>query len=73
MNTLGERIKQIRKDYKETQAQLEDAIGSCRTSIHHYETGKTLPDAYILKQIALHYNVSADFMLGLTDERKSIN
>lgn len=37
--------------------------------LSNYESGKREPDLSLLKQIVEGYGVSADWLLGLTDER----
>ncbi|MBQ7880066.1 MAG: helix-turn-helix transcriptional regulator [Clostridia bacterium] len=36
-------------------------------SISYWETGKQLPSAEVIFKLAQYFEVSADFLLGLTD------
>lgn len=52
----------------ETQGKLADAIEVHRQSIGQWKDGTTVPDIYALKKIADYYNVSSDYLLGLSDD-----
>ena len=52
----------------ETQQKLADAIKVHRQSIGQWKDGATAPDIYSLKKIAGYYNVSTDYLLGLSDD-----
>lgn len=67
-NIIGERIKELRNRAGEKQTTLARAIYVCGSSVTHYENGERIPDAVTIAAIAKHYNVSADYLLGLTDE-----
>lgn len=68
--TLSEKLKKLRKDKKLTQAQLATIIGVERSSIGKYETGTT-PSMDILAIIAEYFNVTVDYLLGLSYEHTS--
>ena len=69
-----ERLMDICKDMKITQAQLADAIGMDRSILSRFLSGKTdnLSHEYVIK-IAKHFNVSTDFVLGLTEDPGRVN
>lgn len=69
-----ERLMDICKDRKITQAQLADAIGMDRSILSRFLSGKTdnLSHEYVIK-IAKHFNVSTDFVLGLTEDPGRVN
>jgi len=62
---LSERLKDLRG--MQTQAEFSKFIGISRPTVGFYENGSRLPDALKLKQIAEKCCVSADWLLGLTD------
>ena len=66
-NIIGERIKELREQAGEKQEELGEMIFSSQTAISLYENGRTKPNVDTLTAIATHYNVSADYLLGLTD------
>ena len=70
---LKDRIKKLRKKKNLSQRDLAKEINLSPSTIAMYETGKRKPDADKLKQIASYFNVSIDYLLGNTDERKPVN
>lgn len=69
-NLFGQRLLELRLSTGEKQPTLAEALGVTITQISELENGKkgtTLPR---LALICEHYNVSADYLLGLTDEPK---
>ena len=67
--TIGQMIGKIRSENNETQQQLADALGVKRELITYWENGtpKREIKAALLAEIAKRYNVSADYLLGLTE------
>lgn len=69
MSTLGERLKLIRKENNLTQEELGKIFGLTKYSISLYENNKTSPNDDFKAKIASYFNVSVDWLLGLTDEK----
>lgn len=59
-NIIGKRIKELREQAGEKQEE---------TAISLYENGRIKPTVDTIAAIAKHYNVSADYLLGLTDKK----
>lgn len=70
-NTLGKRIRQVRQELGLTQYEfaLRLDLGG-KSTISQYESGKYSPDDNIKIKIAKLANVSLDWLLGLTSEKK---
>ena len=66
-HTLGERIKQLRTDAGIGQNKLAEDLHVSNASISYWETAKQDPSAEAIFKIAQYFNVSADFLLGITD------
>lgn len=67
-----ERIKEIRIKNNETQQQLADLLETTQQAYLKYEKGiNEMPIRRIIK-LCEHYNLSADYVLGLTDQPKSL-
>ncbi|OPZ92573.1 MAG: HTH-type transcriptional regulator Xre [Firmicutes bacterium ADurb.Bin419] len=64
--TFSERLKEIRKSKGLTQRQFAAAIGCNRATYNHYENGNRHPDVVMIKEICQKFNVSADYLLGLS-------
>lgn len=64
---FGERLLKLREERNETQDQLAKAVGITRQSLSRYETNERTPNIELIYNIAKHYNVSADYLLGLSE------
>ena len=64
---LGERLLQLRKEADLTQDELAAILKINKHSISSYERGKSAPSDEIKIAIARHFNVSVDYLLGVTD------
>ena len=62
--TLGEKIKEARKQCGLTQEQLAEKMLLSRSAIAKWESDKGLPDVDNLKTLAQLLNVSVDYLLG---------
>ena len=58
--TLQERMRELRKERKETQRQVADAIGVTDRQYQRFETGVNLPGFENLVGIADHFGVSPE-------------
>ena len=67
------RLKKLRKAGGEQQKDLAEAIGLSQTQISAIENGKQGPSFDKLAAICQHYNVSADYLLGLIDEPRPLS
>ena len=62
---FSKRLKQLRGN--KSQDDVAKDIGISRGALSYYEKGERNPDINILSSIAKYYNVSADYLLGLSD------
>lgn len=71
-NLLGSRIKILREENKLTQNDLAKKLGFKNyTTITKWEKGENLPRGRELKLLAELFDVSSDWILGLSDSRSS--
>ncbi len=63
---IGERIKEIRKEKNITQEKMAKIIKTTREQYSRYETGKRKLKIDQLTEICKYLNISADYLLGLT-------
>ena len=61
------RIRLIRKRYNLNQSQVAEKINMSQMGYSKYETGETMLNTHVLIKLARIYNVSIDYLLGLTD------
>lgn len=66
---LPSRIRALIADSGATQNQIAKEIGVTRQSISQYCDGSTVPNADKLLKLAQYFNVSADYLLGMTDAK----
>ena len=66
---LQERMRKLRKERKETQAQVAAAIGVTDRQYQRFETGVNLPGYENFVAIADHFVVSLDYLAGRSEER----
>ena len=65
---FGQRIFEQRKEADETQKALAQLLGVGETQISEIERGNRTTSAERIALICEHYKVSADYLLGLTDD-----
>lgn len=70
---FGERLLKLREERNETQDQLAKAVGITRQSLSRYETNERTPNIELIYNIAKHYEVSADYLLGLSEVKSLDN
>ena len=66
--TLGEGLKRFREKYGLSQAQVAKDVGLQSPQYRRYEYDKASPSVEFLYKMAKKYKVSADYLLGLSDE-----
>ena len=69
----GQRLKEFRKENKLTQEKLASILNTVHPVITNYENGKHLIATPFLYTICKKYHISADYLLGKTDNPKYLN
>ena len=64
---VAEGLKRFRKNAKLTQEDVADVLGIKRPAYSRYETGQFVPRADDIVTLARTYDVSTDYLLGLSD------
>ena len=64
------RLREIREDKDLTQKDIAKVLNVSQVAYSYYEIEKRQIPLDLLKQLAKYYNVSIDYLLYLTDERK---
>jgi len=65
---LGERLSVLRRGKKMKQKELADILGLQESAISLYETNRSDPSDKVKVDIAKHFDVSLDYLLGVIDE-----
>lgn len=73
MYYMYQRIKDLREDSDLSQRQLVEILGMHKTTYANYETGKRDIPLRFAVMLAEHYNVSLDYIAGLTRKKIPLN
>lgn len=63
--SLGEKLKNARKNEKMTQLELANYLGLDKATISHYEKNNIMPSLQIFKNLCELFKLSADELLDL--------
>ncbi|RGC31523.1 LexA family transcriptional regulator [Hungatella hathewayi] len=66
--TFGERLIELRKAKGYTRESFAEFLGISKYTLRNYELSVNDPGSSFLKQISNIFNVSIDYLMGLTDE-----
>lgn len=66
-NQIGQYLKRFREQFNLKQNQVAESIGILPQLYLKYEKDKSTPSASVIINLANAYNVSADYLLGLSD------
>ena len=67
---MFERIKELRQEKKLTQTQVAELLGIDQRVYSNYETGKREIPSHHLIELAKAYEISLDYLVGLSDIRE---
>ncbi len=68
MSLRRDRLRELRQKKGLTQEELAERLHLGRRQIHRYEKGLSEPSGDVVSRIAVEFNVSTDYLLGLTSE-----
>lgn len=66
---IGKRLKLLRIEHNKTQKDLANYLQIAEQAYQRYEYGTREPKLDNVKKLALYYNVTSDYLLGLTDKK----
>jgi transcriptional regulator with XRE-family HTH domain len=69
---FNDRLKIIRMEAKLNQREMAEKLGVVYGTYNNWEMGKREPDFKTIKKIAKHFNVSTDYLLGLSNKKTHI-
>ena len=72
MNSIGNKIKNLRLSKNETQKDLADALCITYQSISKWENGINTPSIDCLKQLSIHYGVDINYFLEVDKSSNEI-
>ena len=68
-NTLGKRIKSLREQKELSQLEFSKLLNISNSTLSQYEAGNRMPSDEIKKKIAQYFDVSLDYLMGVSDIR----
>ena len=71
MYSYLKRIRDLREDNDKTQREIADILGTSQTMYARYERGANQLPIHHLITLCNYYDVSADYILGLTNKPNS--
>lgn len=71
MANYRERMRNLREDNDLTQAELGLILNKSQQGYNHIEAGRAELKIDDLIKLCRYYNLSADYIIGLTDKQKS--
>lgn len=66
---MYKRIRDLREDNDLLQKQLAEYLHCSQVAYSRYELGTRDIPTQVLIELAIYYNISVDYILGLTDEK----
>ncbi len=70
---LSKRLVELRNETKLSQSDFANKLGIARTTLSGYELGTREPDIKTLQKIAGFFDVSVDYLIGNSEERKPLS
>ncbi len=64
------RIRDLREDNDKTQKEIAEYLGMKQPQYYRYETGSRDIPTDILIKLSRYYNVSIDYLLGVSDTKE---
>ena len=71
MSKYRERLRALREDRDLTQAELGRILNKSQQGYNHIEAGRAELKIDDLVTLCQYYNLSADYIIGLSDQKKS--
>ncbi|MCM1059413.1 MAG: helix-turn-helix domain-containing protein [Eubacterium sp.] len=66
---LGKRLKSLREEKGIRQPEVAEYLNITRQNYSAYETKGTMPPIDALRKLSQFFNVSSDYLIGLSDQR----
>ena len=67
------RIRDLREDHDKTQQNIAEVLGTSQTMYARYERGSNEMPIRHLITLCRYYRVSADYILGLSNQKKTFS
>ena len=67
MEVFAKRLRELRKEKGVTLLQIEKEIGFSKSAVNDWENGGSVPSALALIALARFFEVTTDYLLGMSD------
>ena len=67
---FGDRLRDLREAREVSLEKVARAVGVTRQAVHQWEHNRVSISAPALRRLALYFNVSADYFLGITSDSR---
>ena len=71
MSKSANHIKQLRNAVGMSQTELAQAMGTSRSNIAMWESGERLPGCSTLSKLSKLFDVSIDYIIGISEKRRN--
>ncbi len=72
MKSMSERLKELRNEKGVSQKEVARSLKTTDVTIGRYENGDREPKGDMLYSLAKYYDVSVDYILGYSDNKKPL-
>ena len=72
LNNLGGKLKQLRINKSVTQKQIAEHLQVTTVTVQRFEYGDRRPGLETIIKLCKYFNVSSDYLLGLSDNPKKL-
>lgn len=66
---IFEKIKELREKNELTQRDIAKILNVSKSTYNRWETGETFIPLHHLNELCIYYNVSMDYIIGLSDQK----
>ena len=66
---INEMIRKLRKEFNISQVELASKLGVTKQCVSNWENDNILPSIEMLIKIAKYFNVSTDYLLGISSDK----
>lgn len=70
LSKISEKLKQLRLSKNVTQKQLAEYLNVTTVTVQRFEYGDRRPSLENIIKLCTYFNVSSDYLLGLSDDPK---
>lgn len=66
-NVFGSRFRELMREHQYTQSEIAEIFDLTQSTVSRYIQGVRIPKMNLLKKIAIHFDVTVDYLTGNSD------